>query len=485
MNDPNGLVHYDGEWHLFYQHYPHQPRPMNIHWGHAVSKDLITWIDLPIAIKPEDEKVGIWSGSVVIDLKNVTGYQRETTIHTMIAIYTCAKLQWQEQHMAYSLDRGRTWTKYYLNPIITLNSSISKSDIVNIESMKTDFRDPKVMFHEATSSWILVLTGGNHVQFYKSTDLIHWTLTSRFGYEHVSHDGLWECPDLIEFSSTRVKNQTSLWVLLVSVGNNAIAGGTGMRYFIGTFNGNTFQNLQSSDTINWLDYGPDFYAGITYHNVPRYDGRQIIISWMNNWRYAQDLPTAPLWRGEMSIPRQLKLDYSSFTKKYFLRQLPVHEVYSYSRKVFIFHRQVLNSSTSNILRNISSHAFIMLTEFHNITKDTVIRLHVRQSLDKREYTEIIYLGTTNEVEFDRTHSGNIKFHSSFFKRFRAPLDDETLITGILKLQILVDRCSVEVFINGGKYTITALVFPQFASQQLELSVEGQPVILNYIELVLL
>ncbi|CAF4355779.1 unnamed protein product [Rotaria sp. Silwood2] len=206
---------------------------------------------------------------------------------------------------------------------------------------------------------------------------------------------------------------------------------------------------------------------------------------MNNWQYAQDLPTAPLWRGQMSIPRQLNLAYNSFTKKYLLQQLPVYEVYSYSRKFFKFHRQILTSSTSNILRNISSHAFIMLTEFQNITKDTVIRLHVRQSFDKREYTEIIYLGVTNQVEFDRTHSGNINFNSNFFKKFRASLDDETLITGILKLQLIVDRCSVEVFINGGKYTITALVFPKFASQQLELSVEGQPIALNYIELMIL
>ncbi|CAF1500486.1 unnamed protein product, partial [Rotaria sordida] len=212
-----------------------------------------------------------------------------------------------------------------------------------------------------------------------------------------------------------------------------------MQYFIGTFDGTTFRNLQLTQTINRLDYGPDFYAGIIYHNISQYDGRQIIISWMNNWQYAQDVPTGPLWRGQMTIPRQLKLDFNSFTNNYHLRQLPVHELYSYSKKLLTFHHQILTSNTTNILSNISSHVFMLSTEFHNITKTTVIRLYVRQSLDKSEYTEIKYV------------------------------DDETLTMGILQFQIIVDRCSVEIFVNGGKYTMTTLIFPKFESQRMELS----------------
>ncbi len=232
MNDPNGLVYYDGEWHLFYQHYPQEPEAKNIHWGHAVSKDLIKWNELSIAIEPEDELVGIWSGSVVIDWKNVTGFQKDITIHPMIAIYTWQKQGWQEQHMAYSLDRGndaflihtitsktkyfslllknlfcvcfqgRIWTKYQSNPVILLHNNMSKPNRMSDKIEKFVFRDPKVMFHTATASWILVLTGGYHIQFYKSTDLIHWSFVSRFGDQDGTHNVTWECPDLIEFPQT-------------------------------------------------------------------------------------------------------------------------------------------------------------------------------------------------------------------------------------------------------------------------------------------
>jgi fructan beta-fructosidase len=366
-----------------------------------------------------------------------------------------------------------------------LNSKAPTSSLINRKTPFDDFRDPKVMFHTFTDSWILVLTGGDHVQFYKSIDLIHWSFVSNFGYTHGSHGGTWECPDLIEFPQATINNKTSLWVLLVSVQNGPPAGGSGMQYFIGTFDGFTFQNIQSPQTINWLDYGPDFYAGITYHNIPRFDGRQIMISWMNNWQYAQDVPTAPLWRGQMAIPRQLQLDFNSFTNSFHLRQSPVYELHSYSKQLFTFHRRTLSSSTSNILSNISSNVFMLLSEFHNVTKTSVIRLRVRQSLDKNEYTEMKYIGEKNAIELDRSHSGNIGFHPAFRTQFNVMLDNATPTTGILKLHLIVDRCSVEIFINNGKYTMTALIFPKFEGRQMELLVEGQTIVLNYLELMLL
>jgi fructan beta-fructosidase len=359
-----------------------------------------------------------------------------------------------------------------------LNVNVSKPTDGELNPSVVVFRDPKIMFHASTASWIIVISGGDHVQFHRSTDLIHWSLISRFGYEQGSHAGIWECPDLIEFPQTTTNNQSSLWVLLISIDRNAIGGGSGIQYFIGTFDGSTFENLQSSQTVNWLDYGPDFYAGITYHNVPRYDDRRIIVSWMNNWQYAQDVPTAPLWRGQMAIPRQIELNFNSFTNAYHLRQIPVHELYSYSKKLSTFHRQSL---TSNILSTISARVFMLATEFHNITKTTVIHLRVRQSLDKNEYTEIKYTAENNQVELDRSHSGNIDFHPLFRTHYNMALDDETLTTGVLKLQVIVDQCSVEVFVNDGKYTMTALVFPKSDSDQMELSAEGQS-ILNYLEL---
>ncbi|CAF1050785.1 unnamed protein product [Adineta ricciae] len=480
INDPNGLVFYDGEWHLFYQHNPHTPTSVNMHWGHSVSEDLIAWTELPIAIEPEDDIVGIWSGSVVIDWKNTTGFQKNMSTHPMIAIYTWQKQRWQEQHMAYSLDRGRTWTKYSSNPIIPMYNNVSTADRLSDQIVRRPFRDPKVFYHIRTSSWILVLTGGDHVQFYRSSDLIHWSLVSQFGLTDGSHGGTWECPDLIEFPQRTLKNRTSLWVLLVSVQRNAPAGGSGMQYFIGTFDGNEFHNIQPPETINWLDYGPDFYAGITFHNIPGYDRRQILISWMSNWQYANNLPTAPLWRGQMTIPRQLQLDLNSYTNKYHLRQTPVQELTRYSKRLITYHHEKL----SNMVLNMSRDVYMFNIELHKITKATTIHLKFRENSNKSEYTQVSYIGEKNQIELDRTRSGLTDFHSSYPVQFNMNLDRETLITGRLQLQLIIDRCSIELFVNEGKYTMTSLIFPKDSGYQIEITVDGHEIFINYLELML-
>lgn len=510
MNDPNGLVYYDGEWHLFYQHYPREAKAKNIHWGHAVSQDLIRWTELPIALTPEDETVGIWSGSAVIDWKNVTGFQREETVHPMIAIYTWQKRGWQEQHMSYSLDKGkhedrlnlalpififllsacrslgRTWTKYSSNPIMPLNVNVSFPTDTDLDASAVVFRDPKLMYHAASGAWIAVISGGDHMQFHRSTDLIHWSLVSRFGYTHGSHAGIWECPDLFEFSMINRENQTQLWVLIVSIDRNAVAGGSGMQYFIGTFDGYTFGNLQPPQNINWLDYGPDFYAGITYYNVPRYDNRRVMIAWMNNWQYAQDVPTGPLWRGQMAIPRQLELEYNPFQSAYQLRQSPVYELYSHSNKLLTFQGQSLNSCSSNVLSDVSAQSFMLSTEFHRVTGRTAIHFRLRQNSEGTEYTLVSYIGETNRIELDRSRSGNVNFHPLFRTHYNMTLDDQTITTGVLQLQIIVDRCSVEVFVNRGKSSMTALIFPQPSSDRMELAMEGDgEVQMDYLEVMLL
>jgi fructan beta-fructosidase len=368
-----------------------------------------------------------------------------------------------------------------LNPVLPFKASIYLSNGKTNKTKKYVFRDPKVIFHAASASWVFVLSGGDHILFYRSVDLINWSLISRFGYEDGSHGGTWECPDLIEFPQTKTNRSVNLWILIVSVQNSAPAGGSGMQYFIGTFDGSSFENLQSPQTVNWFDYGPDFYAGITFHNVPRYDGRQVLISWMNNWQYAREVPTAPSWRGHMSIPRQLKLDFNSFTNAYHLRQLPVRELYSYAKRLFTYQRQTLTSRTPNILSTVAARIFVIVAEFHDVTRATIIRFRVRQSLDRMEYTQIKYMGQKNRIDVDRSHSGRIDFHRDFCTHFNTTLDNETTKTGILKLQLVVDRSSVEVFVNDGKYTLTSLIFPTYESNQIELAVDGQ-LTLNYLEL---
>jgi fructan beta-fructosidase len=367
-----------------------------------------------------------------------------------------------------------------------LNVNVSFPTDTDLDASAVVFRDPKLMYHAASGAWIAVISGGDHMQFHRSTDLIHWSLVSRFGYTHGSHAGIWECPDLFEFSTMNSKDQTQRWFLIVSIDRNAVAGGSGIQYFIGTFDGYTFENLQPPQNINWLDYGPDFYAGITYYNVPRYDNRRVMIAWMNNWQYAQDVPTGPLWRGQMAIPRQLELEYNPFRNAYQLRQSPVYELYGHSTKLLTFQGQSLNSCSSNVLSEVSAQSFMLSTEFREVTRRTAIHFRLRQSSDGTEYTQVSYIGETNRIELDRSHSGNVNFHPLFRTHYNMTLDDQTIATGVLQLQIIVDRCSVEVFVNRGKSTMTALIFPRLESHRMELAMEGDEEIqMDYLEVMLL
>src|SRR5215207_2428265 len=278
MNDPNGLVFYDGEYHLFYQYNPFGDVWGHMSWGHAVSRDLIHWEHLPVALHEEDG-VMIFSGSAVVDWQNTSGFGN-ANFPPLIAIYTGHSEVEQNQNLAYSNDRGRTWTKYSGNPVIAIGSR--------------DFRDPKVFWHEPTHCWVMVtaLADQQKVRFDSSPDLIHWTHLSNFGPEG-RVDNEWECPDIFLMN---VEGQPGFqkWVLKVDV-NHSILG----QYFVGHFDGLCFINDASSDQVLRVDYGKDFYAAQSWSNTSV--GRRIWIGWMNNWDYAKVIPTAP-WRGLFSIP---------------------------------------------------------------------------------------------------------------------------------------------------------------------------------------
>jgi len=272
MNDPNGLVYLDGEYHLFYQHDPQSRENGPMHWGHAISADLIHWTNLPIALYPD--AIGpIWSGSAVIDVDNTSGL---VPGGGMIAIFSYKD---QSQGIAFSTDKGRSWTKYSHNPVIPVGGK--------------DFRDPKVFWHADTKRWVMILAVNDHVAILTSSNLINWTAVSEFGVGQGIHWGVWECPDLFPLM---VDGQTK-WVL-----TNSMSPGT--QYFVGNFDGETFTNDNSADTQLLIDYGPDSYAGVTWNDTP--DGSRVLIAWMDNWRYAVNIPTTP-WRGAMSIPHVLTL----------------------------------------------------------------------------------------------------------------------------------------------------------------------------------
>src|SRR5258708_21350232 len=284
-NDPNGLIYYKGEYHLFYQYHPFSMVWGPMHWGHAVSPDLIHWTQLPIALYP-DELGRIFSGSAVADVNNTSGMLPGGGLVAIFTYHKSVNGERQEsQGMAYSADNGRTWTKYAGNPVIPAGGK--------------DFRDPKVFWHAESGRWVLVLAAGDRLKLYTSPDLIHWTFASDFGVHQGAHTGVWECPDMFPL---KVDGQTK-WVVLTSL-DGAPAGGRGTQYFIGSFDGKTFTNENSPTVTLWMDFGRDNYAGITYNNEP--DGSLVLIAWINDWTYARNIPTSP-WRGAMTIPRQLEL----------------------------------------------------------------------------------------------------------------------------------------------------------------------------------
>jgi len=231
MNDPNGMFYLDGEYHLFFQHNPDASVWGPMHWGHAVSKDLVHWEERPIALYP-DEQGTIFSGSAVVDWNNSSGLGSDNN-PPIVALYTYhnaemekqGRIDYQTQALAYSLDKGQTWQKYTGNPVIE-NPGIK------------DFRDPKVMWHEPTQKWVMVLAQKDHIGFYSSDNLIDWSLESTFGEEIGSHGGVWECPELL-LMPVEGTNE-SRYVLLVSISPGGPNGGSATQYFVGDFDGKTF-----------------------------------------------------------------------------------------------------------------------------------------------------------------------------------------------------------------------------------------------------
>ena len=226
MNDPNGMVYYDGEYHLFYQYNPSGDKWGHMSWGHAVSRDMLHWEHLPLALA-EENGVMIFSGSAVVDWKNTSGFGRNGK-PPMVAIYTGhhTTKALQNQQLAYSNDHGRTWTKYAGNPVLDIG--------------ETDFRDPKVFWYDPNQCWIMTVSWPlqHKIRFYSSPDLKNWSHLSDFGPAG-STTGIWECPDLFPVQVEN-KPKSAKWVLIVNVGTGAPAGGSGCQYFVGDFDGKQF-----------------------------------------------------------------------------------------------------------------------------------------------------------------------------------------------------------------------------------------------------
>ncbi|MCB0838187.1 MAG: glycoside hydrolase family 32 protein [Bacteroidetes bacterium] len=450
MNDPNGMVYYEGEYHLFYQFYPDSNVWGPMHWGHAVSRDLVHWEHLPIALYP-DELGYIFSGSAVIDWNNTTGFGEKGN-PPMIAIYTYHLMEgekagrddYQTQGIAYSLDKGRTWTTYEGNPVIP-NPGIK------------DFRDPKVFWHEETSQWIMIFASADRVQIYQSPNLKEWTQASEFGKDQGSHGGVWECPDLFKLPVDGKEK----WVMIVSLGRGGPNGGSGTMYFIGDFDGKTFTNDNSPETVLWLDPGRDNYAGVTWSDIPKEDGRRIFIGWMSNWVYATVVPTY-IWRSAMTLPRTLSLKNTDEGIRLISR--PVEDITVLRSELKTIEEVSINSQidiTAQTGFDGKPKELIFEFEYNPEAKaDFGIKLHNQLGQE----VKIGYNPANEEFFVDRTNSGKKDFSDDFATYDKANFKAE----GKLKIHVFVDVASVEIFVNDGELVMTEIFFPDEDFNQLSL-----------------
>lgn len=435
MNDPNGMVYYDGDYHLFYQYYPNGVNWGPMHWAHVTSTDLFHWKEKGIALYPDDLGM-IFSGSAVVDSKNTSGFKNGNE-SPLVAIYTNADSR-QKQSIAYSSDKGQTWTKYASNPVLLAPQGIN------------DFRDPKVIWFASQNKWIMSLATGNKVSFYSSTDLKNWTFESDFGINQGYHGGVWECPDLFELTDEKGVHK---WVLVVSVGGNETGepnGGSSTQYFIGQFDGKSF--TAENKEVLWADYGVDNYAGVTWSDIPAKDGRRIFMGWMSNWVYAGSTPTVG-WRGETTVPREVKLVENS--GKYTLYFTPANELNALKDAKLTSTVSTPQKSIGVINNDIVASGSYMVEMELDVSLTNDYEISMGNELEK---LTIAYNKTNSEFVIDRSNSGIVDFNPMFKRNIACKYSPQTTR---ISLQLLVDKSSVELFINKGEKVMTALFYPKY------------------------
>jgi fructan beta-fructosidase len=447
MNDPNGLVYYQGEYHLFYQHNPQGTVWGHMSWGHAVSTDMLHWKHLPVAIPEQEGKYMIYSGSAVVDWKNSSGLC-EKGAHgdksCLVAIYTAAGKDNQRQHLAYSNDRGRTWKNYSGNPVADLG--------------QPDFRDPKVFWYEAQKKWVMVavLADERLLKIFDSKNLREWKLRSTFGPARDTQ-GQWECPDLFELPVEGTTEKK--WVLIVNRNPGAPAGGTGTKYFIGSFDGEEFTDQTPAGQDLWADYGKDFYATNTFADVPKSDGRKIWMGWISNWQYANLEPTE-IWRGGQSIPRVLGL--RKYEKGIRMVQEPVREMKQLRGKEFRLENKTVSEANQKIKEaRVAGNTLEIEAELRlNGAEDLGFKLLE----DSRNETLVGIAGDGENVFIDRNKSGESSYSKEAAGRHGTTISGKPTV----KFRIFVDRSSVELFVNDGEVTLTERVYPPKGADGIEI-----------------
>ena len=468
MNDPNGMFYHDGTYHLFFQFTPFQSVPdfSKMHWGHAISKDLIKWEELTPAIA-YDEKGAIFSGSAVVDKDNTSGFGDGKNI-PLVAIFTyhdmkkekAGAIDAQSQAIAYSVDNGKTWTKYSNNPVLK-NPGIK------------DFRDPKVFWDAKRKQWVMGLAAQDRQHFYASKNLKDWTFLSEFGKDVGGHGGVWECPDLfpIKISGTNEEK----WVLIVNINPGGPNGGSAAQYFVGDFDGKSFKmddvftKQLKKEKVVWLDFGRDNYASVTFDNIP--DNKRISMGWMSNWDYAQQVPTFQ-WRGSNTIARELKLLKNS--GGYTLISNPVEELDKYISKS-IKEKKIIGNEKLSL---INSDKIDLTKAIVNLSlKD--LKATTYSFVLSNENGESLTFGIDNadkHLFVDRTKSGKIDFSDKFAAAISKANLNKEYTDGIFK--VILDKTSVEIFFNNGERVMTEIFFNSSPFTKLDVVAKGKIEIQN-------
>ena len=452
MNDANGLVYKDGEYHLYFQYNPYGSKWGNMHWGHSVSKDLVHWEHLAPAIA-RDTLGHIFSGSSIVDQENVAGYG----VGSILVFYTSASdKNGQIQCLAFSKDNGRTFTKYEKNPILCPADGLR------------DFRDPKVFRYEPEDKWVMIVSADKEMRFYDSKNLKDWNYMSSFGEGYGVQPCQFECPDMVELPVDGDLNRKK-WALIVNVNPGCYFGGSATQYFTGDFDGKKFSCDSQSNVTKWLDWGKDHYATVCFSNTGE---RTIAVPWMSNWQYCNIVPTKQ-FRSANALPRELSL-YTQDGEIY-LSAVPVPEIKTLRKeKKEIPAFTVANDYHIDSLLADNDGAYELALE---ITVGEAEIMGFNLFNDKGEKVDIYFNLPEKRLVMDRTKSGivdfgkksvpheievhdrrkttSINYIDDFALATWAPIKKENKYT----LDVFVDKCSVEIFLNGGKVAMTNLIFP--------------------------
>ena len=479
MNDPNGMVYKDGEYHLYFQYNPYGSKWGNMHWGHAVSKDLVHWEHLDPAIA-RDPVGHIFSGSSVVDKKNTAGFGK----NAIIAIYTNNSVNHDEvQCIAYSNDNGRTFTKYEGNPVLT-----------PFDGLK-DFRDPKVFWYEKGKCWYMIVSADKEMRLYKSKNLKKWNYVSAFGKGIGQQPCQYECPDFFQLPVNGDKKKMK-WVMTMNINPGCWFGGSATEYFVGDFDGKKF-TCPDANEVKWLDWGKDHYATVTFSNT---GDRVLGITWMSNWQYANLTPFKQN-RGANGLPRELKLYEKN--GKYYISEDVAPEVYALRKDT----KNVADASVAGekMLAGVAANMEGAFEIEADVTPDANGIAGIEISNNKRERTMIYFDMKQGKVVMDRTESGlsdfgkqsvphdielawdkqlaaegkqparitnSINYKNDFALATWAPLSLCEDGKKTYHVDIFVDKSSVELFVDGGRIAMTNLVFPVAPYENVKLYTQG-------------